>query len=56
MGIVSRLKELSNEAIDQVEADQRQRSMKKYYADWMRRTEEITGRPCNSPEEIAWDD
>lgn len=56
MGIVSLLKGLAQEELDQVENFQRQKSMEKYYDDWMRRTEEITGRPCNSPSEIRWDD
>ena len=56
MGIVSLLKGLAQEELDQVENFQRQKSMEKYYDDWMKRTEEITGRPCNSPSEIRWDD
>ena len=56
MDLVNRLRDIKADAQDKLEADQRQKTMKKYYPDWMQRTEEITGQPCTRPEDIAWDD
>lgn len=56
MDFVNRLKDLKADVQDKLEADQRMRTMQKYYPDWMKRTEEITGAPCTRPEDIAWDD
>lgn len=56
MDIMNRLRDLRADAQEKLEADQRMRTMTKYYPDWMQRTEEITGRPCTRPEDIAWDD
>lgn len=56
MDIMNRLRDLRADAQEKLETDQRMRTMTKYYPDWMQRTEEITGRPCTRPEDIAWDD
>ena len=56
MDFVNRLRDLKADVQDKMEADQRMRTMQKYYPDWMKRTEEITGVPCMRPEDIAWDD
>lgn len=53
---MNRLKDLKADVQEKVEAENRMKTMKKYYPDWMARTEEITGRPCTSPDDIAWDD
>lgn len=53
---MNRIRNLKQDAQDALERDQRQRTMQKYLPRWMERTEEVTGQPCRSYEEILWDD
>lgn len=56
MDLMNRIRNLKQDAQDAIERDQRQRTMQKYLPRWMERTEEVTGQPCRSYEEILWDD
>ena len=48
------------EGLRRLKADKREdaamRVRMKYIERWMKRTEEITGKPCLNPQEIAYDD
>ena len=52
VGIIDRIKAVPAETKDAIVAKSRER----WISRWMARTEELTGLPCTSEDDIAWAD
>lgn len=55
-GIMAGIKDALQEKADILRDLQHNQVAQKYAPDWMAETEIITGKPCTSWEQIAWDD
>lgn len=54
--ILGQFKTAAQEKADILRDLQHNQVAQRYAPDWMKETEEITGKPCTSWEQIAWDD